>query len=53
MKVLGRAAFKEFFFQSVHPSVIAPTEVQQLATGLVELHQVHAGPLFEPMKVSE
>ena len=31
---------------------IAPTQVQDLALGLVELHEVHMGPLLQPVKVS-
>ena len=49
--LLGRAALKEFFPQSVYISGTAPTQVQHLTRGFVEPHQVHMGPPFETVQV--
>ncbi|KAK4806258.1 hypothetical protein QYF61_013402 [Mycteria americana] len=48
--LLCRAALNPFIPQSVLISGIAPTQVQDLALGLVELHEVHMGPLLKPVK---
>ncbi|KAK4831706.1 hypothetical protein QYF61_018758 [Mycteria americana] len=45
------AAHNPFIPQSVLILEIALTEVQDLALGLVELHEVHMGPLLKPVKV--
>jgi len=49
--LLGRAALSVFFSQSVYMSGIVPTQVQHLALGLVEIHQVCRGSLFKPVQV--
>jgi len=50
-QVLNRAALNPFIFQSVLISGVALTEVQDLALGLVEPHEVHIGPLLELVQV--
>ncbi|KAK4831361.1 hypothetical protein QYF61_017492 [Mycteria americana] len=47
-----RTALNPFFPQSVLILGIALIQVQDLALGLVELHEVHMGPLLKPVKVS-
>lgn len=42
----------EFFSQSLPISEIAPTQVQYLALGLVEPHEVHVGPLLRPVWIN-
>ena len=49
--LLGRAALNPFSTQPVFVLGIALTHVQDLALGLVELHEVHMSPLFEPVRV--
>ncbi|GAB0183112.1 cAMP-dependent protein kinase inhibitor alpha [Grus japonensis] len=49
--LLLRAAFNSFFTQPVVLLGIEPTHVQDLALGLVELHEVHIGPPLQPVKV--
>ncbi|KAK4826170.1 hypothetical protein QYF61_006032 [Mycteria americana] len=46
-----RAALNPFILQSVLILGIALTQVQDLALGLVELHDVHMGPVLKPVKV--
>ncbi|KAK4824261.1 hypothetical protein QYF61_012527 [Mycteria americana] len=48
---LLRAALNPFSAQPVFVLEIAPTRVQDLALGLVELHEVCMGPLLKPVKV--
>ncbi|KAK4806814.1 hypothetical protein QYF61_005610 [Mycteria americana] len=45
-----KAALNPFIPQSVLILGIAPTQVQDLALGLVELHEVCGGPLLKPVK---
>ncbi|KAK4810873.1 hypothetical protein QYF61_013281 [Mycteria americana] len=45
------AALNPFIPQSVLILGIALTQVQALALGLVELHEVHMGPLLKPVQV--
>jgi len=45
-------ALNPFVPQSVLILAIAPTHVQGLTLGLVELHEVHKGQLLKPVKVS-
>ncbi|KAK4831476.1 hypothetical protein QYF61_017724 [Mycteria americana] len=49
--LLLRAAFSPFFSQPVFVLGIALTHVQDLALGLVELHEGHMGPRLKPVKV--
>ncbi|KAK4824932.1 hypothetical protein QYF61_021552 [Mycteria americana] len=49
--LLLRAALNPFSAQPVFVLGIAPTHVQDLALGLVELHEVHTGPPLKPVKV--
>ncbi|KAK4821259.1 hypothetical protein QYF61_017137 [Mycteria americana] len=49
--LLLRAALSPFSVQPVFVLGIAPTHVQDLALGLVELHEVHMGPPLKPVKV--
>jgi len=49
--LLGRAALNPFSIQPVFVLDIAPTNVQEPALGLVELHKVHTGPPLKPVKV--
>jgi len=46
-----RAALNPSFAQPVFVLGIAPTQVQDLALGLVELHEVHTGPPLKPVRV--
>ncbi|KAK4831144.1 hypothetical protein QYF61_015447 [Mycteria americana] len=46
-----RAALNPFIPQSVLIMVPVLTQVKDLALGLVELHEVHMGPIFKPVKV--
>ncbi|GAB0196099.1 cAMP-dependent protein kinase inhibitor alpha [Grus japonensis] len=48
---LLKAALNPFSAQPVVVLGIALTHVQDLALGLVELHEVHMGPLLQPVKV--
>ena len=50
--LLHRSSLIEFFSQSVHVSGIALTQLQHLASGLVEPHSVNVGPLFKSVQVS-
>ncbi|KAK4821092.1 hypothetical protein QYF61_013420 [Mycteria americana] len=50
--ILLRAALNPFSTQPVFVLGIAPTHVQDLALGLVELHEVCTGPPLKPVKVS-
>jgi len=45
------AALNPFSAQPVFVLGIAPTQVQDLALGLVELHGVHMGPPLQPVQV--
>ncbi|KAK4832374.1 hypothetical protein QYF61_022229 [Mycteria americana] len=49
--LLLRAALNPFSAQPVFVLGIAPPHVQDLALGLVELHEVHTGPPLKPVKV--
>ncbi|KAK4815471.1 hypothetical protein QYF61_002930 [Mycteria americana] len=49
--LLRRAALNPFVPQSVLIQGIALTHVQDVALGLVELHEVCTGPLLKPVKV--
>ncbi|KAK4817241.1 hypothetical protein QYF61_005263 [Mycteria americana] len=49
--LLLRDAFNAFSTQAVFVLGIAPTHVQDLACGLVEVHEVCAGPPLKPVKV--
>ncbi|KAK4806146.1 hypothetical protein QYF61_001069 [Mycteria americana] len=49
--LLCRAALNAFITQSVLILGTAPTQVQDLALGLVELHEVRTGLLLQPVKV--
>ncbi|KAK4818497.1 hypothetical protein QYF61_014227 [Mycteria americana] len=49
--LLLRAALNPFSAQPVFVLGIAATHVQDLALGLVELHEVHMGPPLKPVKV--
>ncbi|KAK4810518.1 hypothetical protein QYF61_004481 [Mycteria americana] len=49
--ILLRAALNPFSAQPVFVLGIAPTSVQDLALGLVQLHEVHMGPSLKPVKV--
>ncbi|KAK4811014.1 hypothetical protein QYF61_015718 [Mycteria americana] len=49
--LLHRAALNPFSTQPVFVLEIAPTHVQDLALGLVELHEVPMGPPLKPVKV--
>ncbi|KAK4806919.1 LOW QUALITY PROTEIN: hypothetical protein QYF61_012640 [Mycteria americana] len=49
--LLCRAALNPFIPQSVLILGIALTQVQDLVLGLVELHEVHMGPLLKPVKI--
>jgi len=49
--LLLRAIFNPFIPQPVLTPGIVPTHVQDLALGLVEPHEVHAGPLLELVKL--
>ena len=49
--LLCKAALNPVLPQPVLILGIAPTQVQDLALGLVELHEVHVGPLLQPVKV--
>ena len=50
--LLLRVALNPFSAQPVVVLVIALTHVQDLALGLVDLHEVRMGPLLKPVKVS-
>jgi len=50
-QVLGRAALNPFIPQPVLISGIALIQVQDLALGLVEPHEVHTGPLLKLLQV--
>jgi len=49
--LLHRATLNPFISQSVLLLGIVPTQVQDLALGLVELCEVCTGPLLKPVKV--
>jgi len=49
--LLLRAALEPLSAQTVLVFGVAPTHVQDLALGLVELYAVHAGPPLQPVKV--
>ncbi|PKU42315.1 rna-directed dna polymerase from mobile element jockey-like [Limosa lapponica baueri] len=49
--LLLRAALNPFCTQPVFVSGIAMSQVQDLALGLVELHEVHMGSLLKPVQV--
>ncbi|KAK4823233.1 hypothetical protein QYF61_000093 [Mycteria americana] len=49
--LLHRAALNPFFLQLVLILGVAPTQVQDLALGLVEPHEVHMGPLLQLVQV--
>ncbi|KAK4811347.1 hypothetical protein QYF61_027576 [Mycteria americana] len=48
--LLCRAAHNPLIAQPVSMFGIAPTQVQDLALGLAELHEVRTGPLLKPLK---
>ncbi|KAK4830124.1 hypothetical protein QYF61_008551 [Mycteria americana] len=48
---IHQAALNPFIPQPVPELGIAPTQVQDLALGLVELHEVLTGPLLKPVKI--
>ncbi|KAK4827796.1 hypothetical protein QYF61_021788 [Mycteria americana] len=50
-QVLCRAALNPLIAQPVSMFGIAPTQVQDLALGLAEFHEVHTGPPLKPVKV--
>ncbi|KAK4828346.1 hypothetical protein QYF61_026007 [Mycteria americana] len=49
--LICRATLNPFIPQSVLILQIALAQVQDLALGLTELHEVHMGPLLKPVKV--
>ena len=49
--LLLRAALNPFSAQSVFVVAIAPTQVQDLALGIVELHETHTGPMLKPVRM--
>lgn len=49
--ILLRAVFKLFFSQSVFMLEFAPTDMQDLALGLVEFHEIPRHPLLQPVKI--
>jgi len=49
--LLSRAALNPFSAQPIFVLGIALSHVQDLALGLVELHDVHKGPPLKPVKV--
>ena len=49
--LLGRAALNPFIPQPILIPGVAPTQVQDLALGLVEPHEVHTGSLLELVQV--
>ena len=49
--LLGRAALNPFSAQPIFGLGIAPNQMQDLALGFVELHEVCTGPPLEPVKV--
>ena len=49
--LLGRVALNPFILQPVLIVGVALTQVQDLALGLVEPHEVHVGPLLEFVQV--
>jgi len=49
--LLGRAALHPFSAQPVLVLGIAPTQVQNFALGLVQLHEIHTGPPLKPLRV--
>ncbi|KAK4816734.1 hypothetical protein QYF61_022286 [Mycteria americana] len=49
--LLHRAALNPFIPQSVLILGVALTQVQDLTLGLVEPHEVHMGPLLNPVKI--
>jgi len=49
--LLGRADLNPFIPQPVLIPGVAPTQMQDLALGLVEPHDVHTGPLTELVQV--
>jgi len=49
--LLGRAALHPFIPQPVLIVGVAPTQMQDLALGLVEPQQVHTGPLLKLVQV--
>ena len=51
--LLLKAAVYPLSTQPVFMSVIALTQVQHLALGLVELHEVHRVPSFSPVKITQ
>ncbi|KAK4819180.1 hypothetical protein QYF61_025995 [Mycteria americana] len=51
--LLRRAALNPFIPQSVLILGIALAQVQDLALGLVEPHEVHTGPLLKPVQVPQ
>ena len=49
--LLFRVALKPFSARTVSVLGIAPTQVQDLALGLVDLQEVGMGPLLKPVQV--
>jgi len=49
--LLRRAALSQFTMQSILLPAIALTQGQDLTLGLVEVFEVHIGPLLNPVKV--
>jgi len=48
---LGRTALNPFIPQPVLISGITPTQMQDLALGLVEPHEIHTGPLLKLVQI--
>ena len=49
--LLGRTGLNPFIPQPVLIVGFAPTQMQDLALGIVELHEVHTGPPLKPVWV--
>ena len=49
--LLGRAALSPCILQPILMVVVAPTQMRDLALGLVEPHEVHTGPLLKLVQV--
>jgi len=49
--LLGRAVLDPLIPQPVLIPGVAPTQMQDLALGLVEPHEVHTGPLLKVVRV--
>jgi len=49
--LLYKAAFNPFIPQPLRTPGVAPTQVQDIALGLVEPHEVHTGPVLRLVRV--